>query len=260
MKRRLLSPTRLSFPFAAAVAALLAGLSVPKVTAATLYWDANDGEAGFGDATGTWSVPTLGATMGGWTTDMTGLTVVNGNSVTTTTADVLNFGNAAMGLGAGFIAVNTVSAGDLNFASSSGSIELSGGTINLAAVSTIRANNPANIAHAISCVLAGAGTSLTKNGTGTVILNTANLYTGPTLINGGTNSANFNVITTSGGFNLNGSGTLASTGFTLVNGGTLTLSIPRVSPRGGARSPSTTFPEPISLAKPSGRSPWPADS
>jgi hypothetical protein len=32
------------------------------------------------------------------------------------------------------------------------------------------------------------------------------------------------VITTSGGFNLNGSGTLASTGFTLVNGGTLTLS------------------------------------
>ena len=57
MKRRLLSPTRLSFPFAAAVAALLAGLSVPKVTAATLYWDANDGEAGFGDAT-VWNVGT----------------------------------------------------------------------------------------------------------------------------------------------------------------------------------------------------------
>jgi autotransporter-associated beta strand protein len=105
---------------------------------------------------------------------------VNGNIVTTTTADVLNFGHAALGLGAGFIAVNAVDAGDLNFASSSGSIELAGGAINLAAVSTITANNPGNIAHAISCVLAGAGTSLTKNGTGTIILNTANLYTGPT--------------------------------------------------------------------------------
>ncbi|RFC51829.1 MAG: Autotransporter-associated beta strand repeat-containing protein [Verrucomicrobia bacterium] len=224
MKRRLLSPTRLSFPFAAAVAAILAGLSVPKVTAATLYWDANDGEAGFGDATGTWAAPTPGSTVGGWTTDRTGVTVVDGNSVTTTTADVLNFGHAALGLGAGFIAVNTVDAGDLNFASSSGAIELAGGAINLAAVSTITANNPGNIAHTISCVLGGAGTSLTKNGTGTIILNTANLYTGPTNINGGTNSANFNVITTSGGFNLTGSGTLASTGFTLANGGTLTLS------------------------------------
>ena len=97
--------------------------------------------------------------MEGWSTDLGGATAGAGNSVTTTTAtaDVLTFGQGARGLGAGFITVRTVNAGGLNFDSSSGAIDLSGGTINLAAASTITVNNASS---SISWVLAGAGTSL----------------------------------------------------------------------------------------------------
>jgi autotransporter-associated beta strand protein len=221
MKRRLLSPARLSFPLLSALAALLAAAALPRAAAATFYWDGNDAEDGFGFATGTWAAPTIGSPTEGWSLSQGGTSVISANSVTTTTADTLNFGNSPRGLGSGSIAVNTVNAGDLNFASASGAIDLSGGTVTLAAASTITSNNPNNT---INSVIAGAGTSLTKNGTGNIILNTANLYTGTTILNGGTNSANFNVITTSGGLTLNGSGTLAaSTGFTFRNGGTLTL-------------------------------------
>jgi len=187
----------------AAAVALWAG----SARAVTYYWDNNGTTAGFGTAAGTWAVPTTGDSTQGWSTDATGVTLP-GASVTTATTDSLNFGNGATGLAAGTIAVSgTVDAGDMTFASGSGAIVLSGGTINLAAAETIAVNNASDT---IDSVLQGAATSLTKVGIGTLNLTGANTYTGATNINGGT-------------LNLSGGGTiLTTTGITLA-GGNLTL-------------------------------------
>ena len=83
-------------------------------------------------------------------------------------------------------------AGDITFASGSGAIVLSGGTINLAATSTITVDNASNT---ISSILAGAATSLTKSGVGTLTLNGTYSSTGTTSVTGGL-------------LNFNGGGTL----------------------------------------------------
>jgi autotransporter-associated beta strand protein len=151
---------------------------------AQLYWDGNDGAAGFGTATGTWAAPTAGTTTSGWSASATGVTAIDGNSVTTLTTDLTNFGNGITGLGAGTITVDgTVASGNMTFASGSGAIELSGGTINLAAATSITVNNTTNT---ISSAITGAGISLTKAGTGTLILSgTSTTRTGGTFITGG---------------------------------------------------------------------------
>jgi hypothetical protein len=150
MKPRLLSSARLSFPLATAIAALLA---VPSLRAATYYWDNNGITAGFGAATGTWAAPTVGSATLGWSTSATG--VLLPGTVTTATADILNFGNGATGLAAGTITAGTVAAGNIIFASGSGAIVLTGGTITLAAAETITVNNAADT---INSPLAGAAT------------------------------------------------------------------------------------------------------
>lgn len=148
------------------------------------YWDGNDNAAGFGAASGTWAVPTAGTTTAGWSASAAGTDVVDSTNYTTLITDTLNFGNGATGLGAGTIAVSgTVDAANLTFASGTGAIELSGGTINLAAAATITVNNATDT---IGSVLSGAGTSLTKNGTGILVVSGANTYAGNTLITAGT--------------------------------------------------------------------------
>ncbi|MEZ0265941.1 MAG: beta strand repeat-containing protein, partial [Phycisphaerae bacterium] len=169
--------TRRSRLSAAVYLALPIGaLAASAAYAAPVYWDGNDGAAGFGTASGTWAAPTNGTATAGWSADGTGATAVNGNSVTTTTADVASFGNGATGLAAGPIAVSgTVDAGGITFAAGSGAITLSGGTINLASTASITVNNASNT---ISAVLDGASAGLTKAGTGTLVLSGPNTFTG----------------------------------------------------------------------------------
>jgi autotransporter-associated beta strand protein len=195
--------TRPSLPLASAIAALLA---VSHTQAATFYWDNNGTSLGFGNAGGTWAEDnTSGGTSARWKTDPAGL--VSGSATQATgNGDIFNFGTPALGLGSGTITVsNAVNMGDTIYASSSGAVLLSGGTINFGAAKTITVNNASNT---ITSVIGGAATSLTKAGTGTLIFTGANTYTGATVVNGGT-------------LNLGGgtaTGSLASTVLTLGGG------------------------------------------
>jgi fibronectin-binding autotransporter adhesin len=178
---------RISQGFLAAIA--IAGslvFAISSAHAATYYWDGNNDTSGFGTASGTWADPTAGTLTSGWSTSSTGVTVVDGNSVTTTTADAVNFGTNSVGFGlaAGTITVSgTVNASSLTFGSQSGAVTLSGGTINLAAAGSI---NLAGGAITIDSVISGAGTSLTKSGGNQLTLTGLNTYTGATRIGSST--------------------------------------------------------------------------
>ena len=203
MKPRILPTTRLSFPLASAIAAMLVAQSA---SAADYYWDTNDATIGFGTAGGTWLAPTPGPTAG-WTTDSTGATAIG--SITTATTDNLFFGSTAW-IPSGAITVSgTVDAGNLTFAAGT-ALTLSGGTaINLAAASTIdvKSFNSATIGTGLS----GAATSLTKNGFGILTLQGANTYGGATVLNG------------AGLITLSTTGTINSTSGITFNGASLTL-------------------------------------
>ena len=171
-----------------AVLTAAAILSSGNASAQPYYWDNDGATPGFGTAAGTWADSTTGNATQGWSTSTTGV-VVPGD-VTTLITDSLNFGLTATGLASGTITVSgMVNAGSLTFASGSGAITLSDGTINLGAASTITVSNTTNT---ISSVLSGAGTSLTKNGatTGTLVLSGANTYTGLTSVAAGFISIN----------------------------------------------------------------------
>jgi autotransporter-associated beta strand protein len=164
-------------------------LLAPALHAATYYWDNNGSNANFGTAAGTWlSSGTVGSATNGWGTNSAGTTAPTG-SITTGTADSINFGTAtASSLSAGNITVSgTVNAGDITFGSGAGVIALRDGTINLAPAVTITVNNTTDT---ISSILAGAATSFTKAGTGALILGRANTYTGATTISAGTLTLN----------------------------------------------------------------------
>ncbi len=185
--RRIFSAARLSLPFACALVALFTARSAKAQT--TRYWDGNDSAANFGSASGTWAAPTTGTATAGWSTSAGGTAVVLGNSITTLINDPLNFGRdtTGTGLGGGTITVSgTVNAASLRFGSqTTGNITLSGGTINLGAVSSIHVGAGSTTVHTISSSITGAGTSLTKTGN-TLTLSGANSYTGSTILNSGT--------------------------------------------------------------------------
>lgn len=106
------------------------GLVLTEIQA-EVFWDNNGSSAGFGTASGTWAAPTTGNASQGWSTDSTGTLLPA--DVTTTTADTVNFGTDALGLGSGTITLSgIVSAGQVRFGKASGPITLSGGTISLA--------------------------------------------------------------------------------------------------------------------------------
>ncbi len=171
---------RLAFPLASAIAVLLTAQSAQAIT---YYWDNNAATAGFGSAGGTWISPTVSQ----WTTTVAG-NVAPGASITTSTSDALHFGTdtAGQALGAGTITVSgMVNAASLRFGSqTTGNVILSGGTINLAAATSIHVGAGGTTNHNISSSITGAGTSLTKTGN-TLTLSGANSYTGTTIISSG---------------------------------------------------------------------------
>ena len=177
---------------AAALAVFAAAFATQPAAAGTYYWDANGTNAGFGTASGAWAAPTPGPTVG-WSTDGTGASAIG--SVTTATTDALNFGNGATGLAAGTITLSgALSSSNITFASGSGTIVLSGSTsLTLPATATITVNNTSNT---IATPLAGAGTGLTKAGTGRLTLSGANTVSGTVTVNSGElalNGGSFNL-------------------------------------------------------------------
>ncbi len=111
------------------------------------------------------------------------------------------------------VTVSAVNAGNITF-NSTGYL-LSGGTITLGATSTITANQNATL----NSGTAGAATSVTKAGTGTLTLGGGNAFTGQLIVNAGRVALN------AGGTQANANnatGNLASaSGITINNGGTL---------------------------------------
>ena len=144
------------------------------------YWDpASGGNFGTINNTTSW-VPSLNIV---WTNSNIGQTSRLSN-FTTSLYDECNWGGPTGSLGGGTVPVGTVNARSLSFNTVAGSVTLSGGTITLAAATTLTALNTNT--HTISSTLAGAATSLTKNGTGTIVISGNNTYTGPTNVAAGT--------------------------------------------------------------------------
>lgn len=227
MKPRRLSALRLSFPLAAALAALFTNSAL----AATYYWDQNAATTGFGAGTGTWTNPTVSR----WSTNSSG-TATPGASITTAIGDPLNFGTDTVGLGTGSITVTgTVDAASLRFGSqTTGNVNLSGGTINLGATTTIHVGAGSTTVHTISSTITGASTSLTKTGNH-LQLSGANSYTGSTNIPTGVLSlANANPLGTIPGTN-------GTSGISISATATLSSST-------GGTNPSTTIAAPITLS------------
>jgi autotransporter-associated beta strand protein len=109
----------------------------------------------------------------------------------------------------------------MTFASGSGAIVLSGGTITFTANPTVTVNNATNT---IDSIIGGATTNFTKAGTGTLLLSGANTYSGGTVVNAGTliiagaHSGTAAVTLNGGGFlDLGNSGTTGSLASTVLN-------------------------------------------
>jgi fibronectin-binding autotransporter adhesin len=192
------------------ICAMLASPLCPQ--AATYYWDNNGTTAGFGTAGGTWAVPTASQ----WSTDSTGV-AAPGASITTTSADPVNFGTTATGLLAGTITISgSVTNGSLTFGSTNGAVVLDGGTINLNGNIAVSANSPAATQTVNSAIVligsrqfgaalaneriifngaisgtSGSGlTADTGNGSGSITLNGTNSFPGNVTIGRGQLNAN----------------------------------------------------------------------
>lgn len=178
------TPTTLIFrrPFAGLLFASL--FAAVPVSAATFYWDSTSpfNAEGFGDAQGTWAQNST-SNGGRWTTSATG-TIFGNASQVHDQDDIYNFGTASNGLGSGSITVNgSVLIGNTNFGSASGAITLNGGTLNFGDARTITVNNTINT---INSDIAGASTSLTKAGDGTLVFGGISTHAGATLVSAGT--------------------------------------------------------------------------
>jgi autotransporter-associated beta strand protein len=212
---------RIFFPLASAALAL----ATHSATAATFYWDNNGTATGFGNAGGNWAQnSTSGGTSARWKTDATG--VAAGSAIqATTSSDTFNFGTATYGLGAGTITVNAagVTMGNTNYGSASGAVLLTGGTITFSAAPTITVNNTSNT---INNIIAGAGTSFTKAGTGTLILGGANSYTGSTAVSTGgilrlQNTSSSTAVSVTGTLDLAFDSVFSTSATLSMNGGTI---------------------------------------
>lgn len=167
----------------------LAGLALaaPSAHASVIYWDPTPGGI-FGAINNTTSwVSPLNIV---WTYSSSGVTSRIANYKTTLTDDC-TWGGPGTGttnpLSGGTVPVGTVNAGTLSFRSinGSGAVFLSGGTITLAATTSLTALISTQT-HTISSTLAGGATSLTKLGAGTILLSGSNTFTGSTIVSEGT--------------------------------------------------------------------------
>jgi autotransporter-associated beta strand protein len=157
--------SRVPFALTSAIAAMLATQTAHAVV---YYWDNNGTTAGYGSAGGTWASPTVSQ----WSTSTDG-TGTPGASITTTGSDALNFGNGATGLGTGTINVTgTQNAASLIFATGSGNIMLSGGSIGSLSNITVNGSSAATISSNIN------GSNINKNGTGSLTLTGTQTYSG----------------------------------------------------------------------------------
>ncbi len=157
----------------------------PVPPPATYYWDNNGTNAGFGTAAGMWAAPTAGNATRGWSTNETGTT--EPVSVTTTMFDTVNFGSNATGLATGTISVSgTVVSGNMAFAAGTGAITFDGGTITMPAETTITLAGSA--VRTINSVIGGATDGFTVAGTGTLVLNGLNTFSGPMVIGNNVNN------------------------------------------------------------------------
>jgi fibronectin-binding autotransporter adhesin len=181
--------------------------------AATYYWDNNGASNGFGAAGGTWAVPTLGG-MNGWSTNSTGVSVIDSN--TTTTADFLFFGTHTNGLAAGTLTVsNTPMVGELVFGQASGAITLEGSTIDMstpgptvggwARIVTDANGGTAGATHTFNC-------SLQKTNGGSIVLGNQTTSKERYVLNGvisGNASFESRVANNTGTITLNGTNTFS---------------------------------------------------
>ena len=179
----MITPSKLSFLFhlrhsatALAAAALLFATTAWAQT--TYYWDSNGATAGFGSTTGTWGASAF------WSTDAAGTSATSNASITT--SDTVNFGTAALNYANAAATGPSAAQGFLNMNFGAGqttALTISGGTLNLAANSTItQSSTSANMT--ISSVLQGSGSALTKTGPGALTLSGNNTFTGNMTLQG----------------------------------------------------------------------------
>ncbi|RUT97686.1 hypothetical protein EOD23_28250, partial [Mesorhizobium sp. USDA-HM6] len=170
--RNLVSVTTQATRSALLTAALLVGLGAVPAAAADLYWDVNNSGIGIG-GTGTWNTGAPSV----WNT--------TGNDVAGpfTTWNNANLDNAIFSGTAGTVTLGTpITVHNLTFLSNG--YVLSGGTLTLAGVTpTINTGNGA-VTQTINSTIAGAA-GLTKAGTGSLVLNGNNTFTGDVTVNAG---------------------------------------------------------------------------
>jgi autotransporter-associated beta strand protein len=185
--------TRLSFPLAAAIAALLAQQSLHG---ANYYWDTNTNTTGAGATpTGTWA--SSGTT---WSTSSTGTSTTP--AYTTTASDDLFFSAGTDAINAFTVTLTTTqNAKSLTFEEGSATISGANGiitlggtggniTVNSGLTATIGNNTNTDIGGLVGLTKLGGGT-LTLNGTAT------NTFTGGINVNGGTLALDYSNIAAS---------------------------------------------------------------
>lgn len=202
--RRLFSSARLSFPL---VSALVGLFSSPSASAVDFYWDGG---------TGNWTTISAWSTTAAGTTDPTAAPTSSttddlffNRTANNSTANTISFAGgsrAAKSLtfdtssatlfrsgasGNTTARTLTIGTGGITLGSSSGNVTIGDnpatyGAINIAlGASQIWTNNSASVLTA-NGVVSGVGFNLTKSGTGLIRLNSANTYTGTTIIGEGT--------------------------------------------------------------------------
>ena len=167
-----MTASRFSSP---AIAAVLWALLSASGSAADYYWDTNGSTSGFGTAGGTWGSSSFFSTSSSGTLTTT--------AATTTSTDSLAFGTdaAGFGLASGTVTVSGSKAiGNMSFGADSGAVTLTGGTLGIGA-STVTASAATST---ISSRLRGTG-SLTKTGTGVLILDANNDFSGGSTVSQG---------------------------------------------------------------------------